>query len=268
MHVENISEGKMENYLVTYEPLTMVALVVAGFLAAFIDSTVGGGGLISTPFFLGMGLPVPYALGTNKVAASMGAAMSVFSFWRAGKISNIAWKICIFSFIGSAIGAYVVYLLPPTFMKPVIVVLLVAVAIYTYLRKDWGDNPLLKEINSKLLLQSVLLALALGFYDGFFGPGTGSFLIFGFLFLGFDFVTSAGNAKVLNFMSGIGAVVSFAMSGTVVWSYGLIMGVAMLAGAYCGSRLAIKKGASYVRPLYLLVTTLLIGKQVYELIFQ
>ena len=80
----------MEGYLVSYEPLMMVALVIAGFLAAFIDSTVGGGGLISTPFLLSMGLPVPYALGTNKIAASMGAAMSVFSFWQAGKISAIA----------------------------------------------------------------------------------------------------------------------------------------------------------------------------------
>ena len=255
----------MENFVVSYEPLTLLALVMAGFLSAFIDSTVGGGGLISTPFLLGLGFPVPYALGTNKIAASMGAAMSVFSFWRAGKINSLAWKICIFSFIGSAIGAYVVYLLPAQLMKPVIVVMLVVVAVYTYLRKDWGDNPVMQEISPKTLLGAVLMALGLGFYDGFFGPGTGSFLIFGFLFLGFDFVTAAGNAKVLNFMSGIGAVFSFTMSGTVIWTYGLIMGTAMLCGAYCGARLAIKKGAGYIRPLYLLVTTLLIGKQVYEL---
>ncbi|MCQ2373131.1 MAG: TSUP family transporter [Phascolarctobacterium sp.] len=258
----------MEAYIVSYEPLTIIALVIAGFLAAFIDSTVGGGGLISTPFLLGIGFPVPYALGTNKAASAMGAAMSVFSFWRAGKISNIAWKICAFSFLGSALGAYVVYLLPAKLMKNIIVVLLVAVAVYTYRRKDWGDNPRLKEITSKLYAEAVLLALVLGFYDGFFGPGTGSFLIFGFLFLGFDFVTAAGNAKVLNFMSGLGGMFSFAMSGTVVWTYGLIMGVAMLCGAFCGARLAIKKGAAYVRPLYLLVTTLLIGKQVYEIIMK
>ncbi len=258
----------MEGYLVSYEPLMMVALVIAGFLAAFIDSTVGGGGLISTPFLLSMGLPVPYALGTNKIAASMGAAMSVFSFWQAGKISAIAWKICCFSFIGSAVGAYVVYLLPAKLMKNIIVLLLVAVAVYTYRRKDWGDNPILKEINAFVLAKAVLLALVMGFYDGFFGPGTGSFLIFGFLFLGFDFVTAAGNAKVLNFMSGLGGIFSFAMSGTVIWSYGLIMGGAMLIGAYCGSKMAIKRGAAYVRPLYLVVTTLLIGKQLYEIMFK
>ena len=112
------------------------------------------------------------------------------------------------------------------------------------------------------------MALALGFYDGFFGPGTGSFLIFGFLFLGYDFVTAAGNAKALNFASGAGALVSFAVAGTVYWNYGIAMGISMILGAIVGSKVAITKGASYVRPLYLIVTTLLVGKQVYELLFK
>ena len=95
-----------------------------------------------------------------------------------------------------------------------------------------------------------------------------AFVIFGFLYLGYDFVTAAGNAKALNFASGVGALVSFAVSGTIIWSYGLIMAAAMIAGAVVGTRLAIKKGASYVRPLYLLVTTLLIGKQVYDILLK
>ena len=117
-------------------------------------------------------------------------------------------------------------------------------------------------------ISAIVMAFAMGFYDGFFGPGTGSFLIFGFLYLGYDFVTAAGNAKALNFASGVGALVSFAVSGTIIWSDGLIMAAAMIAGAVVGTRLAIKKGASYVRPLYLLVTTLLIGKQVYEILLK
>ena len=172
------------------------------------------------------------------------------------------------SFIGSALGAYVVYLLPEKLMKNIIVVLLVAVAIYTYRRKDWGDTSTVQKLGLQALIGAFVMAFAMGFYDGFFGPGTGSFLIFGFLYLGYDFVTAAGNAKALNFASGVGALVSFAMSGTIVWSYGLIMASAMVVGALCGSRLAIQKGASYVRPLYLLVTTLLIGKQVYEIILK
>lgn len=251
------------------DPGTIAFLLISGFIASFIDSTVGGGGLISTPALLALGLPVNFALGTNKLAASMGSLMSVFSFWRAGKINKkIAMTLMPLSFIGSAIGAYVVYLLPEQLMKNIIVIMLVAVAVYTYRRKDWGDIASVKQLGKAALLGTVAMALGIGFYDGFFGPGTGSFLIFGFLFLGYDFVTAAGNAKALNFASGIGALLSFTFSGSVLWAYGLIMGVAMIAGAYFGSRMAIKHGASYVRPLYLIVTTLLIGKQVYELLFK
>ena len=258
----------MENFLANLDPGTVAFLVIAGFISAFIDSTVGGGGLISTPSLLSLGLPVPYALGTNKVAASIGCLTSVISFWRAGKIKKAALALMPLSFIGSALGAYVVYLLPEKLMKNIIVALLVAVAVYTYRRKDWGDAGTVEKLGLQALLGAFVMALTLGFYDGFFGPGTGSFLIFGFLYLGYDFVTAAGNAKALNFASGAGALVSFAMSGTIIWSYGLIMAAAMIAGAIVGTRLAIKKGASYVRPLYLVVPTLLIGKQVYEILLK
>ena len=256
----------MEIFTGSLDFATVLFLLIAGFISAFIDSTVGGGGLISTPALLSLGLPVPYALGTNKLAASIGCLTSVLSFWRAGKIKKAALALMPLSFIGSALGAYVVYLLPEKLMKNIIVALLVIVAVYTYRRKDWGDTSTVRELGFKALAGAFVMALTIGFYDGFFGPGTGSFLIFGFLYLGYDFVTAAGNAKALNFASGVGALVSFAMSGTIVWAYGAIMAAAMIAGAVFGSRMAIKKGASYVRPLYLLVTTLLIGKQVYEIL--
>ena len=222
------------------DPSTIAFLLLAGFIAAFIDSTVGGGGLISTPALLALGLPVNFALGTNKLAASMGGLMSVFSFWRAGKINQkVAISLMPLSFLGSALGAYVVYLLPEQLMKNVIVVLLVAVAVYTYRRKDWGDVSAVKQLGLAALLGSVVMAFGIGFY-----------------------------AKALNFASGIGALLSFTLSGSVLWTYGLLMGFAMVIGAYFGSRMAIRHGASYVKPLYLIVTTLLIGKQVYELLFK
>lgn len=250
-----------------YDPGTMLFLVIAAFIASFIDSTVGGGGLISTPSLLATGMPVSFALGTNKVAAMMGSFTSVVAFWRAGKVQNrVVFYLMPLSFIGSALGAYVVYLLPAEIMRNIIVVLLVAVAAYTYRRKDWGDVANIKKFGTIVLLLTAAAAFALGFYDGFFGPGTGSFLIFGFLFLGYDFVTAAGNAKALNFASGAGALVSFAISGTIYWVYGLAMGVSMVFGAIFGSRMAIRHGANYVRPLYLVVTSLLIGKQIYELL--
>ena len=250
-----------------YDPGTMLFLVIAAFIASFIDSTVGGGGLISTPSLLATGMPVSFALGTNKVASMMGSFTSVVAFWRAGKVQKrVVFYLMPLSFIGSALGAYVVYLLPAEIMRNIIVVLLVAVAAYTYRRKDWGDVANIKKFGTIVLLLTAAAAFALGFYDGFFGPGTGSFLIFGFLFLGYDFVTAAGNAKALNFASGAGALVSFAISGTIYWVYGLAMGVSMVFGAIFGSRMAIRHGANYVRPLYLVVTSLLIGKQIYELL--
>lgn len=258
----------MENFVANLDPATVAFLVVAGFIASFIDSIVGGGGLISTPALLSIGLPVPYALGTNKLASSTGSLTSVISFWRAGKIHKAAFMLMPLSVMGSALGAYVVYLLPEKLMKNIIVVLLVAVAVYTYRRKDWGDTGTIEKLGLQALIGAIIMAFGMGFYDGFFGPGTGSFLIFGFLYLGYDFVTAAGNAKALNFASNVGALVSFAISGTIIWSYGLIMAAAMIVGAIVGTRLAIKKGAAYVRPLYLVVTTLLIGKQVYEILLK
>lgn len=255
----------MDSLLGSLDTITVLFLVIAGFIASFIDSTVGGGGLISTPALLGLGLPIPVALGTNKVAASMGSLTSVLSFWKAGKIKKSVLLLMPLSFLGSGLGAYTVYLLPETLMKNIIVLSLIVVAVYTYRRKDWGDTPTATKLSWKALLGTFFMATLLGFYDGFFGPGTGSFLIFGFLYLGYDFVTAAGNAKALNFASGLGALITFALSNNIIWSYGLIMGISMIIGAICGSRMAIKKGASYVRPLYLLVTTLLIGKQVFDI---
>lgn len=249
--------------------MTLAFLLGAAFLAAFVDAVVGGGGLISMPALLTVGLPPAYALGTNKVASSMGAITSFLSFWTAGKLNKkLVCTLMPLSFCGAIAGAYTVKLLPPEVMKNFIVVLLVCMAIYTNRRKDWGDVSRVKEFTAKVLVCLCCMALAIGFYDGFFGPGTGTFLIFGFLFTGFDFVTAAGNAKALNFASNFGALLTFWGVGTVYWQYGIPMGIAMICGAFLGSRVAIAKGAAYVRPLYLTVTTLLIGKLVYEAIFK
>ncbi len=260
----------MDGFIPVLDTFTVLYLLAAGFIAAFVDSSVGGGGLVTTPSLLALGMPVPFALGTNKLASSMGAVTSFLSFWQAGKMAK---KLSLFlmplSFFGSALGAYVVYLLPEALLKKVIVLLLIAVAVYTFRRKDWAAGTSVKEKLSKAAYgAAALMAAGIGFYDGFFGPGTGSFLIFGFLFLGFDFVTAAGNAKALNLGSNLGALVSFALAGTIYWYYSLIMGCAMIAGALCGSRLAISKGTAYVRPLFLAVTVVLIGKQVYDIIFK
>jgi uncharacterized protein len=242
-------------------------LIAAGFLSAFIDSVVGGGGLISLPALLLTGLPPVTVLGTNKMASVMGSLTSTISFLRSGKIDlQLVGKLFPLSLIGSILGVYAVQQIPSHFLKPLVTVLLLAVAVYTLTKKDFGQASTYQGLSRRKGLVTGVMVLLLGFYDGFFGPGTGSFFLFGFLLLGFDFVMAAGNARALNFASNIAAVVTFGLGGLIQYQYAIPMGIAMVFGAWAGSRLAIRRGAAYVRPLFILMTTLLVGKQVWDLL--
>lgn len=254
------------------EPITFslgAFLFVMGFIASFIDSVAGGGGLITVPTLLMTGLPIPQVLGTTKFAATMGAVTSMTTFIRSGKVKlSLVKRLFPLSLIGSAIGASTVHVVPSEFMRPLVIVLLVAVTIYTVFKKDWGDMSTFTGLSQKSWWLSGLAALSLGFYDGFFGPGTGSFLIFAFLLLGFDFVSASGNSKVLNFGSNIAALTTFLYLGTVRFDYGIILAVGMILGAVAGTRVAIVKGASYVRPLFITMTVILVGKQIFDSLFK
>lgn len=242
-------------------------LVVAGFIASFIDSVVGGGGLISLPALLLTGMPPTMALGTNKMASVMGSCTSTISFLRSGKINIKLIKFLFpLSFIGSALGVITVQQIPSQFLKPLVVVMLLLVTVYTFTRKEWGDTSTYQGMTKKVAYLSGSAAFFIGFYDGFFGPGAGSFFIFAFLMIGFDFVVAAGNSKALNFASNIAAVMTFIYFGSVNYYYALPMGVAMIFGALAGSRLAIKKGAAYVRPLFLFMSVVLISKQLWDVL--
>ncbi|KIL72309.1 sulfite exporter TauE/SafE family protein [Bacillus badius] len=240
-------------------------LIAAGFAAAFIDAVVGGGGLISIPALLFTGLSPAVALGTNKLAATMGALTSTISFLRSGKIhTKLVLKLLPLSVIGSAIGVYIVQLIPSEFLKPLILVLLILVTVYTLLKRDWGMESTFRQLSFKMALFIISAAFVIGFYDGFLGAGTGSFLLFAFLLLGFDFVQAAGNAKALNFGSNLAALLTFIGFGSVNFFYGIPMGLAMVLGALAGSRVAIKSGASYVKVLFIMITVLLIGKSFWD----
>lgn len=241
-------------------------LLVAGFLSAFIDAAVGGGGLISLPAMMMTGLPMSTVLGTNKLASMMGSMTSTLSFLHSGKVDKrLAARLFPLAFAGAAAGALTVRVLSPEFMRSLVVVLLLLVTIYTVFKKDWGTVSTYEGLKGRAVWLCPVAAFTLGYYDGFFGPGTGSFLIFAFLTFGFDFVVAAGNAKVLNFASNIGALLTFFLAGSVHFGYGLIMGSAMIFGALAGSRVAITHGVRYVRPLFLFVSVTLVGKQVWQL---
>ncbi|MBG9771315.1 sulfite exporter TauE/SafE family protein [Bacillus vallismortis] len=243
----------------------LLFLIAAGFAAAFIDSVVGGGGLISIPALLFVGLPPSVALGTNKLAATMGSLTSTINFLHSGQINKkLVFKLLPLSIIGAGAGVYVVQLIPSAFLKPIILILLILVTVYTLFKKGWGMESSFKELTKKMTFFIVSAALLLGFYDGFLGAGTGSFLIFSFLLLGFNFVESAGNAKVLNLGSNIAALITFMLFSSVDFRYGIPMGIAMIVGALVGSRVAIKNGAAYVKVLFVGITVVLIGKSIWD----
>ena len=242
-------------------------LIVLGFIASFIDVAVGGGGLISLPALLWTGLPPVLALGTNKCAAVMGALVGFITFVRSGNVDvPLIKKLFPLSLTGSLLGVLTVHVIPPDILQPLVVVMLIAVLIYSLLKKDWGNENHYHGLSSRMLMLAGITAFALGFYDGFFGPGTGSFLLFALLSIGFDFLRAAGNARTLNFASNLSAALFFAFLGQIDYAYALPMGAAMILGAYCGARMALTKGVGYVKPLFIGVTAILIGKLIYQLI--
>jgi hypothetical protein len=171
------------------------------------------------------------------------------------------------SFIGSALGVFVVQMVPPDILRPLVIVMLIGVLLYSIFKKDWGKENKYAGMSTRLLLLSGVVAFSLGFYDGFFGPGAGSFMLFGLLMVGFDFLGAAANARTLNFASNLSAVIFFGACGLIDFTHAIPMGLAMIAGAYCGANMALKKGVGYVRPLFIIITTILIGKLVYGLFF-
>ena len=239
-------------------PDVLAFLIAFGFCAAFIDSVVGGGGLISLPALLWIGLPP---------AAVMGAVASFVTFVRSGRVNGwLIRRLFPLSLLGSVIGVLVVRQVSPDILRPLVTVLLIVVLVYSVLKKDWGRENHFTGLTTRMLVLSGVVAFTFGFYDGFFGPGTGSFLLFAFLMLGYDFLGAAANARALNFASNIAGVTVFAVLGLINWSYAIPMGLSMIVGAWCGAHMALKKGTGYVRPLFIAMTTVLIGKQIVDLL--
>lgn len=247
---------------------TLSILIVAGFVAAFFDSIVGGGGLIATPSLMLTGLPIHTVLGTNKLAALMSNITSVYNFWKAGRINFKMLRVpAAISFIMSTIGAALTLTMSVEFLKNFIVVMLVIVATYTIFKKNMGSVSSFDD-SKKSYLIICGSTIVLGFYDGFFGPGSGSFWIFAFIIAGFDFVSAAASTRLVNFMSVIASTIVFAMAGKINIMYGLIMGVAMMFGAYVGTKFALNSGLRVIKPMYLCVTITLISKQLYDIFWK
>lgn len=238
--------------------LNFLFLTVACFCAAFIDAIAGGGGLISYPAFLATGLNPHLALGTNKLAAFFSTSGSALKFARSGKIK---WKLMAylipFSFIGAVLGVESVMLIEDKYLYPIAFVLLAFVLIYSLMNKNLGDKSEFKKLESKTIKLGIAMAFVFGFYDGFFGPGTGSFLIFSLIkIFKFDFIEASGNSKYLNLASNIASVITFMYFGKIAYIFALSMGFIMIIGSTLGAKVAITKGSRFIRPVFLIITTI------------
>ncbi|HIW12963.1 MAG TPA: TSUP family transporter [Candidatus Salinicoccus stercoripullorum] len=250
-----------------FELPVLLLIIVLGFIAAFIDAVVGGGGLISIPALLATGMSPATALGTNKLASAFGSFTSSMKFLRSRNVDfRRMMKLFPVSVLVSIAGAFIAVRLPGEVLKPLVLVMLIIVLVYTLFKKDWGAIEKENVLSKRKVVILIVFVILIGFYDGFMGGGTGSFLLFLMLFTGFDFLRAAGNAKVLNFGSNIGALLLFIIMGEVNYSYGLAMAASMVLGSYTGAHLAISKGVGYVRALFIIVTSVLILKNIYDFI--
>lgn len=241
---------------------TGLFLLSASFLAGFVDSIAGGGGIVQLPALL-IGLPNSPAaevLGTNKLSAVFGTTTAAALYRKQIKPDpKVLIGMAIPAFFGSAVGALLASRIPTSSMRPMILVLLIAVAIYTWLKPDLGKLENLRHVPKQRIQIGAIAGAVIGFYDGIFGPGTGSFLMLILLAtLGYAFITASAIAKVVNVATNVGALIVFGINGAVIWQIGIIMGFANITGAIIGSRLAIKGGSTLVRKVFLLVTIVLI----------
>lgn len=243
----------------------VIMLFIAGALAGFVDSIVGGGGLISVPAMLLTNVPPSVALGSNKLGSIFGAASASIAFIRKSMVDrSLVTRLLPFTFIGSMLGTLLVISIPPLYLKPIIILLLIGVMIFVLKNKDWGSVSTYEKATGMTLYICMAVAFALGLYDGFIGPGTGTFLIMGFIFAGFDFVHASGNAKVLNFFSNLASLIVFIALGHVNFLFGLSAAAGQIIGATIGARLAIAKGSSLVRGVFVSVTSCMLIKLVYD----
>jgi uncharacterized membrane protein YfcA len=243
-------------------------LGAAAMLAGLIDAVVGGGGLIQIPaLFSTLGdVPPATLLGTNKLAGVWGTSAAAVNFARRVKFHwSTAVPAAVAAFAFAFAGAFTVTKVSPEILRKFLPFVLIAVAAYTLKKKDFGSihAPLHEGMRERVF--AIGIGGCIGFYDGFFGPGTGSFLVFLFVrFFGFDFLAASAVAKVVNVACNLSALMWFGYSGHLLWQVGLMMAVCNVTGSLIGSRLAIKHGSGFVRKLFLLVVTALILKTSYD----
>ncbi len=251
--------------------LTMAALALTAFLAGGVDAIAGGGGLLTVPALLAAGLDPRVALGTNKGQSVFGALSSTATYARHGVIDRRrAIRSALAAALGGAVGVRLALALDPRVLRPVAIGLLLVAALVLVVRNPGGASAKRVEpaVEPSRLAQhgATALTVLLGVYDGFFGPGTGAFLILTFtLTLGHDLVRASGNAKIANTASNVVAMLAYASAGVILWQVALPMALAQVLGARLGARMALHRGAGFVRKIVVLVCLALTARLLWQL---
>jgi len=247
----------------------IISLVIFAFCAGAIDAAVGGGGLIQIPAIMGAmpQLAPATVFGTNKLASICGTASAAFSFLR--KV-QLPWKLLsvigLCAFLSSFVGAACVSMIPTDILRPFVLLMLIVIAIYTFMKKQFGQLHVQQTLNRKMLLLAALGSVLIGFYDGIFGPGTGSFFIFYFIrYLQVDFLHASALSKIANFMTNLAALSFFIPTGHVLFMVGAMMALANITGSLVGVRLAFKYGSGFIRIVFLILVSVLIVRMAYQM---
>lgn len=234
-------------------------LVLAALAAGFVDAVVGGGGLIQLPALV-IGLPGAspvQMLATNKLASFCGTTVSSATFYRRIKPDPRTFlPLMGFAFLGAMAGAVVASMMPKSAFNPIILTVLILVGAYVLLKPDVGELTRLRYEGRQHTYVAMMIGLTIGFYDGALGPGTGSFFVFTLVgLLGYNFLEASAKSKMANWATNLASLVIFIPQGAVMWKIGLLMGLANLVGGYLGARLAVSKGARFVRVFFVVVVS-------------
>ncbi len=254
--------------------MILLLIFAVGLLAGFVDAIAGGGGLIMLPGLIFSGLPVSGAIATNKLCGTLGALTSTLKF---AQSKQIDWRACGLMGVPIVLGAYVgsrsIDRLPTAWAEPLVIVLMVAITLFVVFNPGFGlaetdSQPLNRRSSSLSLKQtsgSLLAGGVIGFHDGFFGPGTGVFLVFSLLSLWpIDFLRATGTTKILNFLANMTALITFAATGNIDYARGIYGASGVIIGAFIGATFATKKGAKLIKPIFIAVTTALVGKLLFD----
>ena len=248
--------------------MDLMVVSLASLLAGFVDAIVGGGGLILVPALFAVYPSAPPAtlLGVNKSASVWGTSIAA---WQFSRRVHMPWHAlgpaAAAGFAGSLAGAWIVTLLAPDFLRRALPFILLAVLLYTLSKKELGRHHTPRFAGRRETLAACTVGLTLGFYDGFFGPGSGSFLVFVFVrWLGYDFLSASASAKLINSATNIAALILFTLKGHVWWHFALALGAANVIGSLLGTRLALRHGAGFVRGVFIVVVSALILKTGYD----